>query len=171
MAERPPRWLSIPLILTSHTWENGKNEQSHQDPSLAEALLGELSPVSRVVLPADFNTADAATGGVYQTRGQIWTVVVPKADHVPDLFAGDEAARLLADGGLRLDWAGHAASRARVALVAVGAYQLGEVLAGISSLGSAPSGPQSAAATITPSPTLRPPSAPPGDFGSPPPDT
>jgi phosphoketolase len=25
-------WLTIPLVLTSHTWENGKNEQSHQDP-------------------------------------------------------------------------------------------------------------------------------------------
>src|SRR3990172_5139939 len=45
-AGRPPRWLSIPLILTSHTWENGKNEQSHQDPSMAEAMLGELSHVS-----------------------------------------------------------------------------------------------------------------------------
>jgi phosphoketolase len=28
-AGRPPSWLSVPLVLTSHTWENGKNEQSH----------------------------------------------------------------------------------------------------------------------------------------------
>ncbi len=128
-AGRPQRWLSIPLILTSHTWENGKNEQSHQDPGMAEALLGELSHVSRVVFPADFNAAAAVMASVYQTHGQIWTVVVPKADHVPDLFTADEARRLIADGGLRLDWAGHAADRAHVTLVAVGAYQLGEVLA------------------------------------------
>ncbi len=37
-----PKWLSIPVILTSHTWENGKNEQSHQDPTLCEALMGEM---------------------------------------------------------------------------------------------------------------------------------
>ena len=34
-------WLSIPLVLTSHTWENGKNEQSHQDTMKAEAMLNE----------------------------------------------------------------------------------------------------------------------------------
>ncbi|MCG2581377.1 MAG: xylulose 5-phosphate 3-epimerase, partial [Marinobacter sp.] len=28
---RPARWLGFPVIATSHTWENGKNEQSHQD--------------------------------------------------------------------------------------------------------------------------------------------
>lgn len=36
--QRAPGWLSVPILLTSHTWENGKNEQSHQDPSLSEAL-------------------------------------------------------------------------------------------------------------------------------------
>jgi phosphoketolase len=39
-AGRKQGWLSIPLILTSHTWENAKNERSHQDPSMAEAMLG-----------------------------------------------------------------------------------------------------------------------------------
>ena len=29
-AGRTQNWLSVPLVLTSHTWENGKNEQSHQ---------------------------------------------------------------------------------------------------------------------------------------------
>ena len=36
-----PGWIGVPLIVTSHTWENGKNEQSHQDPTLAEALFQE----------------------------------------------------------------------------------------------------------------------------------
>jgi phosphoketolase len=127
-AGRPQRWLSIPLVLTSHTWENGKNEQSHQDPSMAEAMLGELSHVSRVVFPADFNTAAAAIERLYQTRGQLWTLVVPKADVIPDLFTPAEARRLTDDGGLRLDWAGHEVERAELVLTAVGAYQLGEVL-------------------------------------------
>jgi phosphoketolase len=128
-AGRPQRWLSIPLVLTSHTWENGKNEQSHQDPSMAEAMLGELSHVSRVVFPADFNTAAVVIERLFQTRGQFWTLVVPKADAIADLFAPAQARRLLEDGGLRLDWAGHAADRAELVLVALGAYQLGEVLA------------------------------------------
>ncbi|WP_447980035.1 phosphoketolase family protein [Candidatus Nitrospira bockiana] len=127
-AGRPQRWLSIPLILTSHTWENGKNEQSHQDPSMAEALLGEPAPVSRVVFPADFNTAAAVIERVYQTHGQIWTVVLPKADVIPDLFTAEEAARLVSDGGMTLEWAGRDPDRAQVILTAVGAYQLGEVL-------------------------------------------
>ncbi|MCS6925075.1 MAG: xylulose 5-phosphate 3-epimerase [Candidatus Binatia bacterium] len=127
-AGRPPGWLSVPLVLTSHTWENGKNEQSHQDPSMAEALLGEPSHVSRVVFPADFNTAAVAMERLYQTQGQIWTLVVPKADIIPDLFTPDEARQVVAEGGLRLDWAGHASEQARIVLAAVGAYQLGEVL-------------------------------------------
>jgi phosphoketolase len=128
-AGRPPRWLSVPLILTSHTWENAKNEQSHQDPSMAEALLGEPAHISRVVFPADFNTAAAVMERLYQTHGQIWAVVAPKADAIPDRFAPAEARRLVADGGLRLEWAGHAPERAQVILAAVGAYQLHEVLA------------------------------------------
>jgi phosphoketolase len=58
-AGQPQQWLSMPLILTSHTWENGKNEQSHQDSSMAEAMLGDLSHVSRVLFPPDFNSAAA----------------------------------------------------------------------------------------------------------------
>lgn len=127
-AGRPQAWLSVPLALTSHTWENGKNEQSHQDPSLAEALLGEPSHVSRVMFPADFNTAAAVMEAVYGTRGQIWTLVVPKADSLPDLFTEAEARQLICDGGLRLDWASNDPAAARIALTAIGAYQLGEML-------------------------------------------
>ncbi|MGH7415630.1 MAG: xylulose 5-phosphate 3-epimerase, partial [Candidatus Rokuibacteriota bacterium] len=127
-AGRPPGWLSVPLVLTSHTWENGKNEQSHQDPALAEVLLGEPSDVSRVLFPADHNTAAAVMRAVYQTRGQIWALVIPKAGGIPDLFTEEEAVRLLADGALRLDWAGLQPADARVVLTAVGAYQLGHAL-------------------------------------------
>lgn len=128
-AGRPPRWLSVPLILTSHTWENGKNEQSHQDPSMAEALLGEPAHVSRVLFPPDANTAAAVIEALYQSHGQIWTLVVPKADGLPDVFPAAEARRLVSEGGLRLEWASHEPERARVILAALGAYQLGEVLA------------------------------------------
>ncbi|MEX2221247.1 MAG: xylulose 5-phosphate 3-epimerase [Candidatus Rokuibacteriota bacterium] len=127
-AGRPPGWLSVPLVLTSHTWENGKNERSHQDPALAEVLLGEPADVSRVLFPADHNTAAAVMRAVYQTRGQIWTLVIPKAGGIPDLFTEEEAGRLLADGALGLDWAGLRPADARAVLTAVGAYQLGEVL-------------------------------------------
>ena len=127
-AGRPQRWLSVPLILTSHTWENGKNEQSHQDPSMAESLMGELSHVSRVVYPADFNTAVAVITETYRTHGQIWTIVVPKAD-VPELLSQDEACQAIADGGIELAWAGFHAETSELILVAIGAYQLEQVLA------------------------------------------
>lgn len=127
-AGRRPGWLSVPLVLTSHTWENGKNEQSHQDPVMAEAMMAEPSDVSRVLFPADYNTTAMVMQGVYQTRGQIWTMVIPKADTLPDLFTPGEAARLLGDGALSIDWSCHQPERARVILTAIGSYQLGEVL-------------------------------------------
>lgn len=121
-------WLSIPLVLTSHVWENAKNEQSHQDPVMAEAMMGEPSDVSRVVFIPDYNTAAVVMQSVYQTQGQIWTLVVPKYEVVPDLFTLEEAAHLLERGALRLDWAGHEVSKQQVVLTAIGAYQLEEVL-------------------------------------------
>lgn len=127
-AGRTPRWLSIPLILTSHTWENGKNEQSHQDPSMAEAMLGEPSHVSRVLFPADFNSAAAVMEAVYRTHGQLWAVVAAKADVIPDWFTADEARRLVADGGMDAEWTGFERTRARIILTAIGAYQFGEIL-------------------------------------------
>jgi phosphoketolase len=91
-------------------------------------MMGEPSDVSRVLFPADYNTAAVVTQGVYQTQGQIWTLVVPKMDGVADLFTPEEAARLLEQGALRLDWAGHEVARQRVVLTAIGSYQLEEVL-------------------------------------------
>lgn len=127
-AGRPQRWLSIPLILTSHTWENAKNERSHQDPAMAEAMLGEPSHVSRVRFVPDANTAAVTLRGAYRTRGQLWTVVVPKTAEIPDLFTPADAARLLDDGAMRLEWAGWNRGEQRLVLTAVGAYQLEETL-------------------------------------------
>lgn len=121
-------WLSIPLILTSHTWENAKNERSHQDPSMAEGMLGEPSDVSRVLFVPDYNTASVVMHHLYQTHGQIWTLVVPKAEAIPDLFTIEEASILLEQGALRLDWASHHPDQQRVILTAIGSYQLDEVL-------------------------------------------
>ncbi len=120
-------WLSVPLILTAFE-ENAKNEQSHQDPSMSEAMLGELSDVSRVVFVADFNTTAVVMSGVYQTQRQIWTIVAAKREEVPDLFTIPEATRLLEQGAMRLDWAGHNIAEQRLVLTAIGGYQLEEVL-------------------------------------------
>src|SRR5207237_1367924 len=89
--------------------------------------MGEMSSVSRVLFPADFNTAAAVMRGVYQTQGQIWTIVVSKGDSVPDLFTQEEADRLLRDGAIGLDWLGHHPHEARIVLTAIGAYQLVEI--------------------------------------------
>jgi len=125
---RQQGWLSIPLVLTSHTWENAKNELSHQDPAMVESMLGELSDVSRVVFPPDYNTAAVMMQALYQTQGQIWTMVVPKYENVPDLFTLEEAKRLLEQGVLRLNWAGHKMKEEQIILTAIGGYQLEEVL-------------------------------------------
>jgi len=122
-AGRPPGWLSLVTVATSHTWENGKNEQSHQDPSFAETLLGEMSDVSRVVFPADWNSAQAALYAAYQTHGQFWSMVVPKRA-LPVRFSQEQAAQLMRDGAISV----RKPAAARMLLVAIGAYQLEEAL-------------------------------------------
>ncbi len=123
---REPAWLTLPLVLTSHTWENAKNEHSHQDPSMSELMLGECAPSSRVLFVPDYNSAATVLSAAYQTRGQYWTLVIPKASAIPDLFTPEEASSLLDQGALRLDWASDA--NPEVILTAIGAYQLEEVL-------------------------------------------
>lgn len=118
-----PGWLSVPIIPTSHTWENGKNEISHQDPTFCEALMGEMSDTSTVAFPADANTAMAAFQAVYGTRGRIWTLVTPKRP-LPDIFSMAQAGQLVNAGALQL----HEDDRSEVILSAIGGYQLGEVL-------------------------------------------
>ena len=131
-AGRPPGWLGVPLVLTSHTWENAKNEQSHQDPTMAEALLGEMADTSRVVFPPDASGAAAALRHAYGQPGTITALIVPKRP-VPSVLTGDQARELAATGAVRL--AGDPAT-APILLIATGAYQLQEVLRAKARLGA-----------------------------------
>jgi phosphoketolase len=95
---------------------------------MAEAMLGEPSDVSRVMFVPDYNSAVAVMREVYQTQGQVWTLVIPKYDSVPELFSADEVSQLLQDGAIRLAWAGYDVARQQVVLTAIGAYQLEQVI-------------------------------------------
>ncbi|MFH1553503.1 MAG: xylulose 5-phosphate 3-epimerase [Ancylobacter novellus] len=121
---REPGWISVPLVLTSHTWENSKNEQSHQDPTIGEALLGEMSDTARVLFPVDGNSAMAALRSVYDGRGQVACLIVSKRD-MPHRLEGEAASRFVTLGAAHID--GHP-SEADLQLVAIGAYQLEEAL-------------------------------------------
>lgn len=120
-----PGWLSVPVIPTSHTWENGKNEQSHQDPTFCEALLAEMSDVSRVLFPADWNSAVAALRACYASHARIWTLVIPKRP-LPVWFSAEQATELIEHGAIRLR--GNGDTEEQLQLVATGGYQLAEVL-------------------------------------------
>ncbi len=120
---REPGWLSVPLLASSHLWENGKNEQSHQDPTLAEAMLGEMSDVSRVLFPIDWNSAVASFTDAYRYRGTIATLVVPK-NELPALLTPTQAQELAAQGVLCVQ--GNAA--APLQIFAIGAYQMQQAL-------------------------------------------
>lgn len=122
-AGKPPRWLSVPFLLTSHTWENGKNEQSHQDPTLAETLLGEMGDTSVVRFPADANSALAALADCYHRQGEIHALIVPKAI-LPVILSERQAHQLVDKGAIRL----RGDATARIQLVAIGAYQLQQCL-------------------------------------------
>ncbi|QTF91435.1 xylulose 5-phosphate 3-epimerase [Halomonas sp. BM-2019] len=121
-AGRPPGWLSLPILASSHTWENGKNEQSHQDPTLCEAWLGEMDDVAPTLFPVDAPSAAAALLALYASRGRIAVMVVPK-NPVPVRLTAEQATRLAEDGLLCL----HDAASPRLQLFAVGAYQLAEM--------------------------------------------
>jgi phosphoketolase len=124
-AGRPPRWLSVAIVTTSHTWENGKNELSHQDTTFAEVMLGEMADTARVLFPADWNSAVAALRAVYATHGTIATLVVPKRP-LADIFDRVQAETLARDGALRVRGSGGA--NEQIVLAAIGAYQLHEAL-------------------------------------------
>lgn len=123
VAGRPPGWLSVPVVMTSHTWENGKNEQSHQDPTLCEALLGEMTDVAPVLFPVDWNSAVAALDRVYSHRGRVATLVVPKSA-VPCRLSPAQARALVDDGAVVCV----PDEDPEVVVAAVGAFQLGEAL-------------------------------------------
>ncbi len=118
-AGRPPQWIGMPLVATSHTWENGKNQQSHQDPTIGEALLGEMSDVSRVMFPVDAATAVECLRRVYSDRGVIACLVTAKRS-VPTIFDGASASMALDQGAAHVV----RTSDPQLQLVAVGAYQL-----------------------------------------------
>lgn len=128
---RPAGWLGFPVIATSHTWENGKNEQSHQDTTFCEALLGEMSDTMRVLFPADHNSTLALLPSVYQARGQISCMVIPKQARSV-YFEANEAKRLAQDGALVLgDYRGRPNKKGKekpILLIATGSYQLEAVL-------------------------------------------
>lgn len=112
-------WLSVPVIVSSHTWENGKNEQSHQDPTLCEAWLGEMTDVAPVLFPFDALTACAVMAKLYQERGRIATVVVAKGKQLVTVTPAE--ATKAAATGVYID--SHD-KEAKIQLLAIGGYQL-----------------------------------------------
>ncbi len=124
---RPAKWLSVPLVLTSHSWENGKNELSHQDSSMAESMFAETSDISRVFFPADYNVSVAVMEQLFKTQGQIWTIVVSKRI-TPHWFTRDESRTLVANGGMVIPWLGHKQSESKLCFIAMGTYQLMEIM-------------------------------------------
>ncbi|KQK28125.1 xylulose 5-phosphate 3-epimerase [Bosea thiooxidans] len=119
-----PGWISVPLVVTSHTWENSKNEQSHQDPTIGEALLGEMSDTARILFPVDANSAMASLRSVYGGRGQVACLIVSKRD-MPHRLDGEAAIRFVTEGAAHIDGEPEGAE---LQLVAIGAYQLEEAL-------------------------------------------
>lgn len=118
---RPPRWLGIPLIVTSHAWENGKNEQSHQDPTIGEALLGEMSDMARIFFPADANSALEALRHIYADRGVIGCIVTPKRA-VANLLSWAQVQEALHRGAVTIS----APANPVIQFAALGAYQVRE---------------------------------------------
>ncbi|WP_339079606.1 xylulose 5-phosphate 3-epimerase [Pseudomonas sp. TMP9] len=122
-AGRPAGWLGWPLVATSHTWENGKNQQSHQDTTFCEALLGEMSDMVRVLFPADHNSVLALLPGIYQARGELACMVIAKRER-PALFSREQAEQLARDGAIVL---AEQPGDEPVLLIATGSYQLAEM--------------------------------------------
>lgn len=116
---RAVQWVSVPVLLSSHTWENGKNEQSHQDPTLCEAWLGEMADVAPVYFPFDAASAVAVVHAVFASRARVAAVVAAK-NVAPVLTTAAQAAQAVRDGALVL----RHAQGAQLQLLALGTYQL-----------------------------------------------
>jgi len=116
---RAVNWISVPVIVTSHTWENGKNEQSHQDPTLCEAWLQEMEDVAPVYFPFDGHSAAQTMAHIYATRGKVATVVAAK--NKTPVFANEtQAVIALKEGAVVLSHD----DKTQIQLIAIGAYQL-----------------------------------------------
>lgn len=116
-------WLSIPVIATSHVWENGKNEQSHQDPVFCEAMMGEMSDVSRVIFPADSASAVQYLAHCYESHGQIFSMVIPKGQ-VSNQFTQQQALQLSEQGAIKLSVNQEPRLSDALQIIAIGSYQL-----------------------------------------------
>ncbi len=118
-AGKAVNWLSVPVLLSSHTWENGKNEISHQDPTLCEAWLQEMDDVAPVFFPFDGNSAVAIVRSLYQQTGRIAAVVAPKT-MIKNHCAESQTNEIWQDGALPIEQN----ENAKVQLITIGAYQL-----------------------------------------------
>src|SRR5699024_9276510 len=132
---RPADRISWPVVATSHTWQNGKNQQSQQDTTFCEALLCEMNDVSQELLQADDNSLMALLPSIYGSRGQIACIVAPKQIR-PSFFTAEQAQQLAQEGALIVkEYTGpspahdEAASVPFVLLLANGSYQLEQMLA------------------------------------------
>ncbi|HEY7772518.1 MAG TPA: xylulose 5-phosphate 3-epimerase [Marinagarivorans sp.] len=118
-AAYPVLWVSIPIIVTSHTWENGKNEQSHQDPTFSECCLNELSDVAPVYFPIDANTGIACLKRIFSTSGRIATIVAPKKECAV-VCEPQQVEGAIKDGMCVVS----EDKNADIQLIAIGSYQL-----------------------------------------------
>ena len=115
-------WLSVPVVVTSHTWENGLDGGGGQHCALPTAWLEEMSDVAPVLFPCDAATTVTTLERLYGQRGSVAVVVVPR---LPLPVVTDEnQAWLGADEGLLVLSHDDDAS---LQLIAVGAYQLQSV--------------------------------------------
>lgn len=120
-----PSWLGVPVIATSLTWENDRHQYSHQDTTYCEVMMNEMNDVSRVLFPADWNSAISALEATYSSRGQIWSLIIPKQP-LPNLFTREQSRLLTKHGAVRLKNYGREENA--ILLVATGGYQLREAL-------------------------------------------
>lgn len=118
-AGRSVNWLAVPVLVSSHTWENGKNERSHQDPTLCEVWLQEMTDVAPVYFPFDSNSGVEVLRSLYQQTGRVATVVVPKGE-VMTLCSQLEAKTAVKNGALIVKNCDNPA----IQIITIGAYQL-----------------------------------------------
>jgi phosphoketolase len=116
-------WLAVPVIATSHTWENGGGRHGGQSPALSESWLEEMSDTAPVLFPCDAVTAVVGLERLYCQHGRIAVMVAPKT--ALPVVCTDEQALIAADEGFVI--ISHDIG-ARMQLIAIGAYQLQSVL-------------------------------------------
>lgn len=119
---REVNWLSVPILVSCHTWENGKNGISRQNPVLSETWLGEMSDVAPVFFPFDSNTAVTLLWRLYQQRGRIAVIIGPRGQ-VPVVTDRAQAEQAVHNGALLISHD----DDPQIQLLALGAVQLESV--------------------------------------------